>query len=207
MRELGHDRDSYRELGVAFIDNFVSQELRTFLTVYFGTIMAAEMVEQDEMVPGAIQAYGDPAFDTLLAGAAQDVGELLGLELTPTYSFARLYRRGHELGRHTDRPSCEHSISVHLASAGSTPWPLELEDLSAEHRSIELEPGTAIVYRGVDLPHWRRPCPVDWYLQLFLHYVAAGGEHGAMALDGRSSLGRPSVTPRRARGRHRFGQG
>ena len=38
-----------------------------------------------------------------------------GLDLCPTYSYARLYKKdGDELKRHKDRPSCEISTTINL---------------------------------------------------------------------------------------------
>ena len=39
-----------------------------------------------------------------------------GLELLPTYSYARIYKKGDILKRHKDRPSCEISATINLGS-------------------------------------------------------------------------------------------
>ena len=64
-------------------------------------------LEQDEQCPLSWSIYGDPVFDSLLANLAKPIGEKLGLELLPTYTYARLYQNGDELKKHTDRPACE----------------------------------------------------------------------------------------------------
>lgn len=38
--------------------------------------------------------------------------ELSGLKLFPTYSYFRVYHRGHVLPKHTNRQACEISLSA-----------------------------------------------------------------------------------------------
>ena len=75
----------------------------------------------DQQVPGAYSLYGDPAFDTLLNATSGVMKKLLGENVHPTYSYARLYTMGNDLKRHKDRPSCEISTTVNL---GGDPWPI-----------------------------------------------------------------------------------
>src|SRR5262245_66530252 len=94
--------------------------------------------------------------------------------LHPTYSYYRVYKRGDVLPRHTDRESCEVSVSLCLGYAASEPWPLWLERLGAS-RAIALRPGDALLYRGIELPHWREAFAGEHAAQLFLHYVDRAG--------------------------------
>ena len=78
----------------------------------------------DEQVLNTYSIYGDPTFDTLLMKILPVMKRETGLDVVPTYSYARMYKRGDELKRHKDRPSCEISTTLHL---GGEPWPIFVE--------------------------------------------------------------------------------
>src|SRR3546814_1661396 len=94
----------------------------------------------------------------------------------PSYDYFRIYRKDDICRVHSDRPSCEHSVSLTLAYSDDLPWPLEVgsvrvdgegpcfEDFGDEPFSaIEMKPGDAVLYRGIDLRHGRtQPNPNHW---------------------------------------------
>lgn len=186
-------REVYRLHGAIVVSDLVPPVLLAFLVDYLNLQGASGAMVRDSQVPGSLILYGDPAFDTLLAQLTEPLSELLAVQLVPTYSFARVYRRGDVLPMHTDRPACEHSVSLHLAASEGTEWPFNMIDLGGSEQSVSLGPGAGIVYQGEQVRHGRGPCPTDWYAQVFLHYVNAGGPHAAEALDRRVALGTPSV--------------
>jgi hypothetical protein len=147
-------------------------------------------VDRAGQVVGSAELYGHPTFDDLLVASVDLVAAAAGVALVPTYSFARLYERGQVLEPHRDRPACELSASVHLgASSTGQAWPLHLRARGGSTTSVELGPGDALVYEGIDVLHWRDACPVDWYAQVFLHYVDPDGPHATHHLDGRPAIG------------------
>ena len=91
------------------------------------------------------------------------------LKLYPTYSYWRMYTKFAELKKHTDRPSCEISVTVMIGSDG-TPWPIFIGG-----KEIELNDGDAVIYLGCEISHWREEFKGDWQAQVFLHYVDAEG--------------------------------
>ena len=54
-----------------------------------------------------------------------------------------------------------------------------------------LTPGDALIYRGVDLFHWREPYVGRQLVQVFLHYVDRRGPRADQKFDGRKTLMRP----------------
>lgn len=183
----------YLELGYALAPGLISAELASFLAEHASVLMAAGGLDADPQVPGSWSVYGDPAFDTLLKHVTAGASSLCGLALVPTYSFVRLYLRGQELTPHKDRVECEHSATLHLASASDQPWPLCLRPIPGEPVELVLAPGDAVLYRGDRLLHWRDPLEDDWYLQVFLHWVDDAGPHANRMYDGRPTLGRPAA--------------
>ena len=160
----------------------------------------------DEQVPNTYSIYGDPTFDTLLMKMLPVMKRETGLDVVPTYSYARIYKKGDILRRHKDRPSCEISTTVNL---GGDPWPIFIDGTGSnnvidEYKNIHkpnapkgtkvlLEVGDMLVYSGCELEHWREPFDGNICGQVFLHYNHVNGPFADKnRFDGRPMLGLPS---------------
>jgi len=159
----------------------------------------------DPQVPGVYSIYADHVMETLLMKVLPVMGERTGLNLVPTYSYARVYERGAELKRHKDRPSCEISTTINL---GGDPWPIFIDPTGSnnvidEYKNIhkpnapkgvkvDLKPGDMLIYSGCELEHWREPFQGKLCGQVFLHYNHADGQFAKSNLyDKRPMLGVP----------------
>ena len=159
----------------------------------------------DPQVPGAYSLYGDFVMETLLMKVLPVMKEKTGMDLIPTYSYARVYQTGSELKRHKDRPSCEISTTLNL---GGDPWPIFIDPTGSnnvidEYKNIHkpgappgveitLEPGDMLMYSGCELEHWRKPFEGKLCGQVFLHYNHANGRFAKSNLyDKRPMLGVP----------------
>lgn len=135
--------------------------------------------------------YADPLMETVLYNSKEEVEHITGLELDPTYAYARVYVKGDEMPKHTDRPSCEISITVNVATKGEL-WPIWMQVPGQEPISMVLEPGDAVVYKGCEVPHWReKAVNTDVTAQFMLHYVDKNGPSAGYKFDTRPSLGMP----------------
>ena len=161
----------------------------------------------DQQVPGSYSIYADHVMETLLMKVLPVMKEKTGLNLVPTYSYARVYQHGAELKRHKDRPSCEISTTLNL---GGDPWAIYLDPTGAnnvideyknihkpeapEGVKIDLKPGDMLIYSGCELEHWRKPFEGDLCGQVFLHYNHADGRFAKTNLyDKRPLLGIPKT--------------
>ena len=152
-------------------------------------------VSGDDQVPGTPSFYGDLIMDGLLSALLPEIEEASGLKLFPTYSYFRVYKRGDRLAKHVDRPSCEISVSLCLGFEEGESWPIWIEAPSVA-TSVILNPGDALLYRGMECPHWREVLEGDRQAQIFLHYVNQNGPCAAWKFDkGRSTAGLQSITP------------
>ena len=159
----------------------------------------------DTQVPGAYSKYADWVMETLLQYMRPIMKAKTGLELIPTYSYTRLYEKGHILKRHKDRPSCEISTTLHL---GGDLWPIFLDPSGAdfvvdEYKQtikpgapkgvrVDLKVGDMLIYSGCELEHWREPFEGNICSQVFLHYNHANGPFAKTNLfDKRPLLGIP----------------
>ena len=146
----------------------------------------------DDQVPGTYSHYSDVAMETLLAWMHPIMKKHTGLDLAPMYSYTRIYRKGDELERHKDRPSC--AISTTMALGFDKPYPIYLDPTGeTNNKGIEviLNPGDMLVYRGCDLEHWRKPFEGEDCVQVFLHYNEKGTFTEHDKYDGRFHLGLP----------------
>ena len=146
----------------------------------------------DEQVPGTYVHYSDVAMETLLAWMHPVMKKHTGLDLSPMYSYARIYRKGDKLDRHKDRPSC--AISTTMALGFDKPYPIYLDPTGGVNNKgikVDLNLGDMLVYRGCDLEHWRKPFEGDDCVQVFLHYNEEGTFKPEDKFDGRSHIGLP----------------
>jgi len=135
----------------------------------------------DEQAPKSSAVYDYlPALE-LLANKTPEVSKLIGETVLPTYVYSRIYRNGSILHRHTDRPGCEISLTLHLGS--DKPWAIWIETPEGKKRSVNLNPGDAMLYLGCIAPHWRDEFEGEEYTQFFLHYVRSRGMCGPAYFD------------------------
>lgn len=134
---------------------------------------------------------------TFLWGLTPIISELTGADVLPSYDYFRIYQKDDVCHVHSDRPSCEHSVSLTLVYSDDKPWPLEVgsrrveqeepcvDDFGDEpHTAVTMQPGDAVLYRGIDLRHGRTtPNPNQWSAHLFLFWVERGGEFAQHAFD------------------------
>jgi len=161
----------------------------------------------DIQVPNTYSHYGDMVMETLLMKMLPVMKKETGLELIPTYSYSRIYKKGDILRRHKDRPSCEISTTLNL---GGDPWPIFIDGTGAdnvidEYKSIVrpnapegtkvlLDVGDMLVYSGCELEHWREPFEGNTCAQVFLHYNHVNGPFAEKnRFDKRPMLGVPPI--------------
>ena len=206
------------------IKNAISYELANFIFNYF--LLKRDAVKwmyqnnitydngmlgtwTDKQIPNTYSHYADPVMETLLMKVLPKMQRETGLQLIPTYSYARLYKKGDILHRHKDRPSCEISTTIHL---GGNSWPIFIDGTGAdsilsgnetttivkpnapEGTKVLLEVGDMLVYSGCKLEHWREPFEGNTCGQVFLHYNHVNGPFAEKnRFDKRPMLGIPKL--------------
>ena len=155
-------------------------------TEYFG-------IWNDEQVPNTYSHYSDIAMETLLQQVKPVMEKHTGIKLSPTYSYARIYKEGDVLARHKDRYSCEISTTMNL---GGDDWSIFLEPTGEEGKEgieVKLEAGDMLMYQGCELEHWREPFKGRDCGQVFLHYNDSSKKEAKQnKFDGMPLIGLPS---------------
>ena len=162
-------------------------------------------------VEGSLAVYTHPQYKHIHTGIRLKLEKAIGRKLYNTYYYDRFYFAGQALKVHTDRAACEISVSVHISTNLEECWPLCIktpdtynEDRSqiitqGENRSVCLNPGDGMMYKGCERPHWREPLVSrhtgdyfirklgntddTYYHQVFFHYVLADGHRAQCAND------------------------
>ena len=137
---------------------------------------------ENEQIPNTYSQYANMAMETLMLKCQPIMEKTTGLKLDPNYTYARIYKKGDELKRHKDRFSCEISTTMNL---GGDDWPIYLSPnenvgapdgknitvaSKAKGIKVDLKPGDMLVYRGIELEHWREKFKGKECVQVFLHY-------------------------------------
>ena len=162
------------------IKNFISEEHAKHLSTVFYDKNRKDGNPCGQ-VEGSIGFYKPIESLEVLTYECPKLCRILGENLLPTYSYVRLYKSGNILEKHTDRASCEISVTVHLD--GDTDWPIWITTPEGKDASVTLQSGDGMVYFGCLAPHWRTEYTCENYSQMFLHYVRSRGSFGSLALD------------------------
>ena len=204
---------SFKTKGYAVIKKAISKHIAEFLFNYFLIRKQVLLTFRDlkfisdkdhtfgEMGDGqtgkdTFCLYGDVAGDTLLLKLQSLMEKTTGIKLQPNNSYMRVYVKGDELKRHTDRFSCEISTTLNL---GGSKWPIYLEPSGKKGKRgvrIDLDPGDMLIYKGCILEHWRNKFKGKECVQVFLHYNRVSSKTDLY--DSRPHVGLPSSFARKS---------
>ena len=153
--------------------------------------------EKSGQVPGTHSVYCDSLMESLLLYTKPKIEQIISRKIIPAYSYYRVYKPGDILKEHSDRESCELSVSITLGYKyndmdDNYKWSLYAY-AGDEKRYLDCEPGDAVIYRGCDLIHGRDRFDAGEYsyqVQVFLHYIFEDGPYANKhKYDGRPGIG------------------
>jgi len=153
---------------------------------YYENPGAVRYTEDETQVSGSLSRYNHPKYKELHYKIKNVLETILDDRLLPTYYFDRFYFKGQELSPHTDRESCEISVSFHISDNLDYAWPIYFTNDNVPKVEITCLPGDGVLYRGMDLVHWREPMKGNhksYFHQIFFHYVRADGHFTQYAHD------------------------
>lgn len=191
------DAEQFDKHGCVLVKNFIDEQTIAVVSQYFeNKIRRGEWTETiKEGDPTSRYAYyADPLIEVLLQASKDAVEDATGKELLPTYSYSRVYQPGEKLYPHTDRPACEISVTVNVATKGDVS-PIYTQYGQNDPEKHVLNPGDAVIYMGCDVMHWRQPLKENQLnVQFMLHYVDKNGPNAEYAKDKRPAFGFNSNT-------------
>ena len=180
----------FQEQGFQLVKGYVLPYFSNYLRNYFTLrVQNDPSLGGDSQAPNSHCVYGDLAFDLAMAMSTEDISKIVGKNLIPQYTYARIYKNGSVLERHSDRPECQYSVTLSLGGDYEKPWPIWIKDYAGNSHEVPLDEGDMVIYHGTELEHWRDKFEGNTQYQLFMHYVDAEGEFKDRVFDGRPNLG------------------
>ncbi len=165
------------------VDDFCTSEEAESLANNFINFCEINKISGDVTVANSRSFYNYPEFKKVLYDKVHLINQLLKVKVFPTYAYGRIYRWNSSLLKHTDRPACEISVSLHLK--GDLEWPICFGNEGEKTTEIVLRPGQAVIYKGPEIRHWRPVFKGFEYVQTFLHYVDSEGPYSQFENDRR----------------------
>lgn len=195
------NNELFEKNGFVVLRKVLNSQTTELLATEFKLIKNAEQIlsglneqdflkhKSDTQVPNSYSKYGAFCFESLSLILKPILENVIGKELYPTYSYARIMGTGAIMERHKDRPSCQFSTTICLQEDTKIPYPLFIENYDKEVSSIILHAGDMIIYHGTQLDHWRQEFFGTEHIQTFLHYVDVNGPYKNYKYDKRLMLG------------------
>jgi hypothetical protein len=169
--------DQFKKEKQVYLHDAITLKESQELTDHMFSLHAKGKTVQDDLCPLSGSIYGDSKFNALLKKLCNPLSNMLGINLLPTYSYARVYKTGEELLPHLDRDQCEVSVTITLGFDPSQKvWPIffgNVQDGELIGSPVNIGVGDAMIYRGTEVGHWRKKFQGTWQVQLLLHYVDA----------------------------------
>ena len=164
------------------LNGFISADLAENLANQFYEYSMSNECIDDCQIPNARGHYNFMPFVSLLVEKTQELSTIVGEQLLPTYTYARVHTNsGVELQRHTDRHACEVSVTLNLSNTAE--WPICIEKPDGSEVCLDQDQGDAMLYLGCKAPHWRPKYEGNYHIQVFLHYVRADGPNAWAYFD------------------------
>jgi hypothetical protein len=175
-------KDIFDKYGAVQIPKLLPVDFSQFFTHVLMRHADLKENQGDSQIPNAKSILDhEYMFETLQERFWTTIEMIVGEELIPTYSYARLYSNGDILEKHTDRPACEVSVTLQLGRSHHYAWPIYMGG-----NRYDIAEGDGVIYKGCDIEHWRDKCdgPDGYYSgQVFLHYVRKNGTYASEAGD------------------------
>ena len=174
---------SFKDNSYVIIPKILSGELLDFIGIYAynrariegntgDQRQAIQSNDPNNQVPNTPTFSYDYTMENLSDFLLPKIESAAGMKLLSTFTYFRVYKPGDILEKHTDRPSCEISITMCIRKKGKI-WPIYINNTA-----IMLEEGDAVLYKGCEVVHWREPYTEGTkQAQVFLHYVDANGPY------------------------------
>lgn len=182
------DAEQFAQRGYVVARNLLSRRMMDIALRYYLSYLKYDGYYSVSDSTRALNRYADALGEALIPEIQPQIEQKIGKKLLATYSFARIYTTDSILTPHVDRGACEISATVTVGFKSSSLWPIFVQQ-GGNDIAVELDVGDALIYRGMDLPHWREPLQSGFWCQLFFHFVDAEGSMTEHQFDGRGRLG------------------
>ena len=85
----------FHSQGFEVVKKYALPYFSAYLRHYFALIVQNDpSLGGDSQAPNSHCVYGDPAFDLAMIFSREDIGQVVGKNLIPQYTYARIYKTG-----------------------------------------------------------------------------------------------------------------
>jgi hypothetical protein len=173
---LAQARDDLASRGYAVLHEFVPSAFLRAIQDYYGRLVPNGFLVRGDSQALRYTRHNEPFACWLHCHTLPLIRRVVSKPLRPSYAYLGFYLGGAALERHTDRPQCEHTLSLsidaHPSARREEAWPLCLELADGSTAAVLLAPGDAVLFKGTERPHYRDRLAngrTSW--SMFLHYV------------------------------------
>jgi len=173
---------------IIYLKNFLRDDLRKLIVSEIEIFMTCSnhFGDVSGYVDNSFNWYSPPSCEALMLNLLPQIERSTNLKLYPTYSYARVYKKGSELKKHLDRKSSE--IAVTCCLERTEPYEFHIDDGTTVH-SFDMKVGDVLIFPGRKYYHWRNKYYGSKHIHCFLQYVNADGDLKEYKYDTRPYLG------------------
>lgn len=165
-----------------FVPSFIPKDEAINLGKEFEIFCNRNNINGDDHVKESSSFRNYIPFVQLMCKNIDFISEILKEPVLPTYCHSRIYRKNSSLSKHSDRPSCEISVTLNLGKDDD--WNFCIENPDKKECCFNLSPGDAIIYKGFEASHYRQGnYKGEKYIQLFMHYIRVWGKYSQYVFD------------------------
>ena len=182
---------------------------------YWGDIDQFNHDEKGGQVFGGLTRVKHPQYETISFKVGKKLKDVVSRQIYPTHYFDRFYFPGTQLSKFIGGNPCEISVLIHISTNLKREWPIWIKTpdtytdpgktavlVPGQVKSIILEPGDALIFKGCERPTWRDPMPINpkqfqfgnfwidfnpkedlYYHDVYFNYVLSDGSRAQCAYD------------------------
>jgi len=176
---------SLQQKGFVVIKNYISSEVLTDVADKFIESCNKGSVATDKS--GNLGSANETACLQILVERTAAVGKIFGEPVLPTYTYAKLYKAGSTVSKHSEREPCEISLLANFGPSGKggANWPIVIEKPDGTIEDVCIGVGDALLYYGHNLYKHREFFQGEETLQVYFHYVKSRGKYSEYYFDRR----------------------
>lgn len=189
--------------------NFCDEEKQK---VEHSHMIGETLTKEDLDVGYSYNFYCDTLMEAIELQYGEKASRIIQANLSPTYTYTRIYEKCSPLIPHIDRPSCEISVTCPVLISDDRPsqicisnfkwneiskeefppkYSIEEIKQKGDYSEVHLYPGDALFYKGCERYHWRDPIESEYLIQFFMHFIEAEGKYKDHYFDKRPYMGFP----------------
>ena len=212
--------DDLEKNGYVVVDNFYNPvdlyhplPKERGIISYYGTIDKFDSTPENQYIPNSLSRNSHPQYEKVFSEIREKVEKVINRSLYNTFYTDQFFVQGNILPKHLGRNAMEIGVEVMVSTNVKEDWPLHIKTpntytddtkqsilVPGEEKIVNLKPGSAVIFKGCEIPTWRETLSVNkkknifskftkskteeiYYHSVYFYYVLADGERSHCAYD------------------------